>query len=129
MHMRRFLSLFTVLMLCGALAFAQSRVVTGKVTDIEGNPIPFATITVKGSTSGLSADATGAYAIKVNANSVLVISGASFKTVEVPVGTQNVINSVLEKGTTSELKEVVVTSAFGTKRTSRSTASNTQNVS
>ena len=115
-------------MLCGVLAFAQSRVVSGKVTDTNGNPVSFATITVKGSKTGLSADANGAYSIKVNTGDVLVISGASFKTTEVPVGTQNVLNSVLERGTTTDIKEVVVTSAFGTKRTKRSTASGVQNV-
>ncbi|MEP7238017.1 MAG: carboxypeptidase-like regulatory domain-containing protein, partial [Ferruginibacter sp.] len=125
--MRRFLSLFTMLMLCGVLAFAQSRVVTGKVTDIDGNPVSFASVKVKGSNTGLSADANGVYSIKVGPNDVLVISGASFKTTEVPVGTQNVLNTVLEKGGT-DLKEVVVTSAFGIKRTARSTASNVQNL-
>jgi len=127
--MRRFLSLFTVLMLCGALAFAQSRVVTGKVTDIDGNPVSFASIKVKGSPSGLSADANGAYSIRVNPNDVLVISGASFKDIEVPVGTQNVLNTVMEKGVASDLKEVVVTSAFGIRRTGRSTASAVQQLS
>ena len=96
MHMRRFLSLFTMLMLCGVLAFAQSRVVSGKVTDKDGNPVSFASIKVKGAATGLSADANGAYSIKVNAGDVLVISGASFKAVEVPVGTQSILNSVLE---------------------------------
>ncbi len=127
--MRRFLSLFTMLMLCGVLAFAQGRVVNGKVTDLEGNAVSFASVKIKGTNTGVSADANGAYSIRVNPNAVLEISGASFKTTEVPVGTQNVLNTVLEKGTTSELKEVVVTSAFGVKRTARSTASNTQNVS
>ncbi|MGB4844973.1 MAG: SusC/RagA family TonB-linked outer membrane protein [Ferruginibacter sp.] len=126
--MRRFLSLFTMLMLCGVLAFAQSRVVTGKVTDIDGNPVSFATIKIKGSATGLSADANGAYSIKVSSSDVLVISGASFKTTEVPVGTQNVLNTVLETGTSGDLKEVVVTSAFGIKRTARSTSSNVQNL-
>ena len=127
--MRRFLSLFTMLMLCGVLAFAQSRVVTGKVTDIDGNPVSFATIKVKTSNTGLSADANGAYSIRVNPNDVLVISGASFKTIEVSVGTQNVLNTVLEQGTSRDIKEVVVTSAFGLRRTSRSTASAVQNLS
>ena len=48
-----------MLMLCGVFAFAQSRVVSGKVTDKDGNPVPFASVKVKGSKTGLSADATG----------------------------------------------------------------------
>ncbi len=127
--MRRFLSLFTMLMLCGVLAFAQSRVVTGKVTDVDGNPVSFATVKIKGSNVGVSADANGAYSLRVTGSDVLVISAQSFKTTEVPVGTQNVLNTVVEAGTTSDLKEVVVTSAFGIKRTSRSTASSVQNLS
>ena len=126
--MRRFLSLFTMLMLCGVLAFAQSRVVTGKVTDIDGNPISFASVKVKGTSTGVSADANGAYSIKVNPNAILEISGASFKTIEVPVGTQNVLNTVLEKGAGTDIKEVVVTSAFGIRRTGRSTSANVQNL-
>ena len=115
-------------MLCGVLAFAQSRVVTGKVTDIDGNPVSFASVKVKNTNTGVSADANGAYSIRVNSNDVLVISAASFKDIEVPVGTQNVLNTVIEKGGT-DLKEVVVTSAFGIRRTARSTASNVQNLS
>ncbi len=125
--MRRFLSLFTMLMLCGALSFAQSRVVTGKVVDIDGNPVSFASVKVKGTNTGVSADANGVYSLKVNPNAILVISGASFKETEVPVGTQNVLSTVMEKGG-GELKEVVVTSAFGIKRTARSTSSNVQNL-
>lgn len=126
--MRRFLSLFTMLMLCGVLAFAQTRVVSGKVTDTDGNPVAFATINIKGSNVGLSADANGAFSIKAKSGDILVISGTGFKAVEMPVGTLTVINAVLEK-TSTELKEVVVTGAFGTKRAARSTASNVQNVS
>ncbi len=126
--MRRFLSLFTMLMLCGVLAFAQSRVVTGKVVDLDGNPVSFASVKIKGTNTGVSADANGAYSIKVNPGAVLVISGASFKETEVPVGTQNVLSTVMEKAG-SDLKEVVVTSAFGIKRTARSTSSSVQNLS
>jgi TonB-linked SusC/RagA family outer membrane protein len=118
-----------MLMLCGVFAFAQTRVVSGKVTDADGNPVSFATVKIKGSNVGLSADANGAYSIKVKTGDILEISGASFKTQEIPVGVASVVNVVLEKGTTAELKEVVVTSAFGTKRAARSTASNVQNVS
>ena len=126
--MRRFLSLFTMLMLCGVLAFAQSRVVTGKVVDLDGNPVSFASVKIKGTNTGVSADANGAYTLKVNPGAILVITGASFKETEVPVGTQTVLSTVMEKSG-NDLKEVVVTSAFGIKRTARSTSSNVQNLS
>ncbi len=122
--MRRFLSLFTMLMLCGVLAFAQSRVVSGKVTDKDGNPVPFASVKVKGSTVGLSADATGAYTIKVKDGDVLVISGSGFKALDVPVGTSSVLSTALE--TNSELKEVVVSGGYGVKRSLKTSSTNTQ---
>lgn len=125
--MRRFLSLFTMLMLCGVLAFAQDRVVSGKVMDKDGNPVPFASVKIKGSRSGISADANGAYTIRVNSNSVLEITGTGFAPTDVSVGNLTVINTVMEK-VANELKEVVVTGAFGIKRASRSTASNVQNL-
>lgn len=127
--MRRFLSLFTMLMLCGVLAFAQSRVVTGKVTDADGNPVAFASVKIKGSASGAIADANGAYSLKVNPNTILVITAQGLKETEVPVGTQNVLSTVMEKAGTTEIKEVVVTTAFQTKRSLRSQSSNVQNVS
>ena len=53
--MRRFLSLFTVLMLSGVLAFSQGRVVTGTITDDKGAPAEGASVKIKGSKSGTSA--------------------------------------------------------------------------
>ncbi|MFZ4058472.1 MAG: SusC/RagA family TonB-linked outer membrane protein [Ferruginibacter sp.] len=122
--MRRFLTLFSMLMLCGVLAFAQSRVVSGKVTDKDGNVVPFASVKIKGSKTGAQADANGAYTIKVKDGDVLEISATSFKSVEAVVGGQSIIITSLEK--TGALTEVVVTSAFGIKRTARSTSSNAQ---
>ena len=104
--MRRFLSLFTMLMLCGVLAFAQNRVVSGKVTDKDGNPIPFSSITVKGSNTGANADANGAFAIRVKDGTVLVISAAGYTTSEVNVGSKSTIVEVLElSGSSTRLTE------------------------
>jgi TonB-linked SusC/RagA family outer membrane protein len=127
--MRRFLTLFTVLMLCGLLATAQSRVVSGRVADENGNPVPFASVKVKGARTGVSADANGQYTIKVKDGDVLEISSSGFKNKDVAVGSQTVINTAMEKGTANTLQEVVVTGAFNTKRTARSTSANVQNVS
>ncbi len=125
--MRRFLSLFTVLMLCGVFAFAQNRVVSGKVTDEAGNPVAFANVKIKGSKGGVSADGTGAYTIKVKDGDVLEITSTSFKAKEVNVGSLTFISTTLEKAANT-IAEVVVTGAFQTRRTQRSQGSNTQNV-
>ncbi len=73
-----------------------SRVISGKVTDIDGNPISFASIKIKGTNTGVSADANGVYMIKVSHNDILIISGASFMSIEVPVGMKKVVNVSLE---------------------------------
>jgi hypothetical protein len=86
----------------GETVKSSSRVISGKVTDIDGNPVSFATIKIKGLLTGLSADANGAYLIRVNPNNVLLISGAGYKEVQVPVGAQKVINTVLERARLSQ---------------------------
>ena len=48
LHMRKFVSLLSVLMLISALAHGQTRTVTGKVTDAQGQPLPFASVILKG---------------------------------------------------------------------------------
>lgn len=93
-----------------------SRVVKGKVVDRDGNPVSFANIKIKGLPTGTSAEANGAYSIKANPNDVLLISRVGYKEVHAPVGTQKVINTVLERDTTSNFKEVVVTVAGGIRR-------------
>ncbi|MEJ7625346.1 MAG: SusC/RagA family TonB-linked outer membrane protein [Ferruginibacter sp.] len=126
--MRRFLSLFTMLMFCGLLAFSQSRVVSGKVTDSNGKPVPFASVLVKGSSTGVQTDVNGEYSIRVNSGDVLVVSSQSFSSTEMTVGTSASMNTTLEQ-TANTIQEVIVTSAFQTRRTLRSQSSNVQNVS
>lgn len=126
--MRRFLTMFTMLMLCGVLASAQSRVVNGKVTDNAGKPVPFASIVVKGTRTGVQTDVNGEYSIRVNSGDVLQISQASYDIAEVPVENMASITTSL-KLKNNTITEVIVTSAFNVRRTARSTASNVQNVS
>ncbi|MFN8248852.1 MAG: SusC/RagA family TonB-linked outer membrane protein [Ferruginibacter sp.] len=125
--MRRFLSLFTMLMLCGVLAFAQSRVVSGRVTDKSGKPVPFASVLIKGKATGVQTDVNGDFTIKASTGDVLVISSQSFNAEEVTVGTGSTVAAVLSQKANT-IQEVIVTSAFSTKRTLRSQSSNVQNV-
>ena len=85
-----------------------SWVVKGKVTDIDGNPISFASIKIKGTRYGFSADANGGYSIKVNPNDILLVAGASFRETEVAIGSQRIINIILDYGYASGLMEIVV---------------------
>jgi TonB-dependent SusC/RagA subfamily outer membrane receptor len=108
-----------VITVAGYAVRRTSQTITGKVTDKDGNPVAFASVKIKGTNTGTIADANGAYSLKVNSNAMLVISGASFKDAEVPVGTQKFLNTVMEKSGI-DIKEVFVTTAICTRRTPRS---------
>ena len=108
-------------------AFAQQKSVTGKVTDDEGLPLPGASISIKGSsTGGTSSKTDGTYSIMVSAGQVLQFKFIGTKTVERTVGTSNVINVQLRSDATS-LNEVVIT-ALGQTATQRSLGTAQQTV-
>ncbi|MFN8345006.1 MAG: TonB-dependent receptor [Spirosomataceae bacterium] len=97
-----------LLLLAPDSAHAQDRKVSGKVMTADG-PLPGASILLKGSNTGTSADGTGAFTINVKgANPVLVISAIGYKPQEVAVGNQSAINVKLEDDVNA-LTEVVVT--------------------
>src|SRR6185436_1898459 len=123
--MRRFLSLLAALLLCSFMAFSQLRTVTGKITDEKGDPIPFATVAVKGTKSATIADANGYFNIKIQSGDVLVVSAQGSEKKEFTVGASDVLNISLAKSNNA-LQEVVVTGAYATKRTARSTSYNAQ---
>lgn len=88
-------------------AMAQSTV-TGTVTDENGEGLPGATILIKGTTTGSTADIDGKYSIKVpNEESILVFSFVGYNTTEVKVGNQSSINIKMNSSTV--LTELVVT--------------------
>ncbi|HTQ27782.1 MAG TPA: SusC/RagA family TonB-linked outer membrane protein, partial [Puia sp.] len=100
---------FFVLLLTGTGLFAQ-RQITGKITDrLSNQPVPGASIKVKGTTNGVQSGNDGSFSISVSTpNPVLVITSVGFETQEVNVGNENhlAITMVLA---TSGLNEVVVT--------------------
>lgn len=62
-------------------AFAQQFEVKGKITDSDGNPIPFVSVFIKGTTKGVSANVDGMYNIKVERGLVtLTYTVVGFKT-------------------------------------------------
>src|SRR6185369_17345330 len=105
-HMRKF-TMLCAAMFCCALAFAQTKTITGQVKDSKGDPVPFANITVKGTTTGTAADANGNFKIEVKDGESLIITAASFSEQEVKVGSSNTITINLQSQ--RALQEVVVT--------------------
>ena len=95
-----------------SLASAQNpaaKLVSGTVTDIETKvPLNGVTVTLKGTKTKVSTNNTGAFAIAANSKSILVFTNIGYKTLEVAVGNQSVLDIKLELAK-EQLKEVVVT--------------------
>ena len=106
--MRRFLTLFAVLMLSGILATAQSRVITGQVRDIPGDPVKFATVTESGTKNSVQSDASGNFSIRVKDGSAkLTVTAVGYDDLTVtPSGNFVVANMVRNQ---QMMTEVVVT--------------------
>ncbi|MFM6938393.1 MAG: SusC/RagA family TonB-linked outer membrane protein, partial [Aquirufa sp.] len=106
--LRSFL-LLAIVMLGSFSSFAQDRKVTGKVTDANAEGIPGVSVAVKGTNSGATTDANGAFTVTVKSgNAVLNISAVGYKTKSVSVGSQSSISVSLDEDV-SQLSEVIVT--------------------
>lgn len=118
--MRKLVSMLTVLMLFSALAFGQNRVISGRVTDEKGEPVPFATVKLKGSKTGVSADENGFFHITVPANAVLLFSYTGSEVKEVnTAGQGNTVNVSVARNNNELAAVTVVTTSLGIKRQSK----------
>jgi TonB-dependent SusC/RagA subfamily outer membrane receptor len=97
------------MVLSSSLIFAQEKTITGKVTGQGEGPLAGVNVTVQGTTIGAITDPNGSYSIKVPGSAaILVFSSIGYSTKQIAVGTQNVIDMVLQSDVTA-LNEVVVT--------------------
>jgi len=94
-------------------SFAQQTRVTGKVSDVNNEPLPGATVLVKGTSRGTVTDVDGSYTIQAGSGETLVFSFVGFETKEFAVGASSIINITLSEGVA--LNEIVVT-ALGVER-------------
>ena len=87
--------------------------ITGKVTDVQKNPLPGATVRLKGVNVGAISDRNGNYTLSVPAmeNMVLVFSFVGMQTQEVRYTGQGSIDVVLREDVAT-IDEVVVTGMF-----------------
>ncbi len=106
--------LFYILAVALLPVLAQAKVVTGQVTDQNGEPIIGANVVVKGTTAGTITDLDGNYSLDVPENATLVFSYLGMATQEIPV-TGNTVSVVLKEDN-QVLEEVVVTGYGTTKK-------------
>jgi TonB-linked SusC/RagA family outer membrane protein len=116
--MKKILLLICALAIGINLAKAQTRQISGKVTEKgTGTTLPGVGVTIKGTKVATSTDQDGVYklAIPSTGNTILIFKSIGYKDLELEVGTKTQLNAVLEENSTS-LNEVVINIGYGTVR-------------
>jgi TonB-linked SusC/RagA family outer membrane protein len=103
-----------IAMLNSTTSFAQTRAVTGTVTDETGQPVPGVSVKVKNSAVVAGTSPDGKYTINADTSAVLQFIYVGYTTQEIAVGNKTVINVKLAPGN-QNLQEVVVT-GYGTQK-------------
>jgi Ca-activated chloride channel family protein len=96
---------------------AQTKTITGVVTDVTNLPLPGVNVSVKGTSIGTQTNFDGQYSISAYQGQVLVFTYIGQKTKEVKIGLETIINVQMEEDATS-LDEVVVM-GYGVQKESR----------
>ena len=116
--LQRLVLALTLLASC-QMAMAQTRQITGKVTDATGSPLIGVSVVVKGTTQGGITDDNGTFSLQAANNATLVFSYVGFDAQEINVGTKNVIDILLSENAAA-LGELVVV-GYGTQKKSQLT--------
>jgi hypothetical protein len=102
------LFLCTLLFALQGIATAQNKTITGKITDKNGAAIPGASVQVKGTKGGTTADADGAFRVSVAPGATaLIISFIGFTPQEISIANKTSVNVQLAQENTN-LTDVVV---------------------
>lgn len=116
--MKKLTAFLTMMLLLSVISIAQNRLLSGIIRDEKGDPIPFANIKVEGTKTATQADAAGKFEIKAGSTAKLVISAAGFTPKTIEADKSALI--VLEPSATSQMSEVVITTALGIRRPAKS---------
>ena len=112
--MRKFLFLNLILSVFSLVSAAQTKIISGKITDAQGQAIPFSSVRIKNSKIGASSDADGNFSIRGKEGDVIVVTGTGISSKEATITGSSSLNvSVVRNG--ANLAEVVVT-ALGVQR-------------
>ncbi len=120
--LRNFLPLVSIITLTIAQAFGQGLMVTGKVVDNTGVPIPGAGIIIKGTSTGTTSDIDGMFSLKTNSeNDTLMVSFIGFENQQIALKGQSRVTFKLVPEIL-DLNEVVVMAYSDKKKTEISSA-------
>ena len=111
-----------IAVLMASATFAQNISVSGNVTDSSnGEPIPFASVHLDGTTIGVNTDSEGHYSLSVPHDGMLVFSSIGYQTKEVSVSSSGVRNVALDPD--NEYLDETIIIAYGTATKSSFTGS------
>ncbi|MEH0153466.1 TonB-dependent receptor [Limibacter armeniacum] len=111
MKKRIYFILYLFLVLCGVnnlYGQQADHIISGKVSDENGYPVPGVTVMVLGTTKGSATDINGEFKLSIsNSDEVLTVSYIGYKTQQIQIGTATHFDISLEVDT-EQLEEVVV---------------------
>jgi iron complex outermembrane recepter protein len=115
--MKKVLQIVAMLLFVVSSAIAQTKTVSGTITESNGAALPGVSVVVKGTTTGTVTDANGQFSLKAPANATTVtLSFVGFKTTDAAIPASGVLDMVLASSD-NELEAVVVsTGSRNTKR-------------
>ena len=111
------LSLILFICIISQSVSAQKKMISGKVVDNMGIPLPGANVVIKGNPKGTSTDFDGAFSIEADSKETLIISFIGMDNTSVLVGNKTNLNIKLQPSAQS-LQEVVVSVGYGVKKRS-----------
>ncbi|MDD7884375.1 SusC/RagA family TonB-linked outer membrane protein [Flavivirga sp. 57AJ16] len=115
-----------VFLLSSSTIIAQSKTVSGTISDQDGLALPGANVILEGTNTGVSSDFDGKYYIEIPNDGILVYSMLGFKEQKVSTAGQTTINVTMQESTEA-LDEIVVT-ALGIKRERKSLGYSVQEI-
>lgn len=90
--------------------------ITGKVVDVQGEPVIGATVMEKGTTNGIITDVDGNFTLNASPNRKLQVSYVGYQTQEITIGSNRTLRITLKED--SELLDEVVVVGYGTMKKS-----------
>ncbi|MCF8226026.1 MAG: TonB-dependent receptor [Bacteroidales bacterium] len=113
-YMAKKLLIVILLLMNVSFIFAQTKIVTGMVTDEFGAPLPGASVVIAGTQDGVASDANGKYSIEVSENDQLTFSFVGMVEQTVSIGSGNIYDVTLIESAVG-IEDVVVI-GYGTVR-------------
>lgn len=112
-YLKKGFLLLTCFLLASTISiYAQTKNISGIVTDASSEPLIGVTVRVQGTTTGTVTDIDGSYSLSASVGNVLEFSFVGMKSQTVTVGSQSVVNIIMEDD--SQLLTETVVIGYGT---------------